>query len=219
MVMMKIDRPEIKFPPRPMPMPLPLPTHPVDQATFDLLDGDGNGKLSGDEWKRAGWTADRQKAFDADGDGTITRSDFTQARRFERDLNHKYANGDGQLDRTEFLGRFFRKLGDNPLLAKLPGAKAAIGAGEKVADSLDAMIGLPGRPVLPLKDRFKAFDADGDGAVSKGEYLNGRRKETAFPRPPIFPGPIVKQPEWRDQLPVRKLAPAEASTEAAPQQD
>ena len=101
-------------------MPLPTPTHPVDQAAFDVLDGDGNGKLSGDEWKRAGWTGDRLKAFDADGNGEVSSKEFMEGRRFEREFNQKDANGDGKLDRKEFFGPLFRKLGAHPLLAKVP---------------------------------------------------------------------------------------------------
>lgn len=201
MVMMKIDRPELKLPrcfplPQPLPQPLPLPGTPtVDDAVFDMIDGDGSGKLSADEWKGAGWTADRHAAFDTNGNGEITRDEFRQGRRFEREFNAKDANGDGNLSRTEFLGRVFRRLGDNPLLAKLPGAKEALGAGAKVADSLDAMLHLPKKHILPLKDRFATFDADRDGQVTKSEYIKGRRNESILNPTPIGPVfPIHKLP-------------------------
>lgn len=210
MVMMKIDRPELKLPrcfpaplPQPLPQPFPLPVgNPVDEAVFDMLDGDGNGKLSADEWKGAGWAADRQAAFDTNGNGEISRDEFRQGRRFEREFTAKDRDGNGSLNRTELLGRVFRHLGDNPLLAKLPGAKAVLGAGAKVADSLDAMIALPQKHILPLKDRFTTFDADRDGQVSKAEYIQGRRNESILnPTPigPIFPHPIHKLPA-RDGL-------------------
>jgi EF hand/EF-hand domain pair len=190
MVMMKIDRPDvIKFPPRPFPGF--QPSNPVDQATFDLLDGDGNGKLSGDEWKRAGWTADRQKAFDADGNGEVSRTEFTDGRRFEREFNDKDRNGDGKLDRNEFFGMWFRKLADNKVLDKVPGMKEALGAGEKLADKVDDV--LIKKPFFPFKDRFSTFDKDGDGAVSKQEYIAGRRDESQRiikPWPPIAIDPI-----------------------------
>lgn len=189
MVMMKIDRPEmIKLPPRPF--PVLQPTNPVDQATFDLLDGDGNGKLSGDEWKRAGWTADRQAAFDADGNGEVSAKEFHSGRRFEREFNSKDLNGDGKLSRAEFLGVWFRKLNDNPLLAKLGGVKEAIGAGEKLAEKaaskFDALIAHPGPAIW--RDRFGAADKNRDGAVTKDEYLAARRAET---QPVLKPWPPI----------------------------
>jgi hypothetical protein len=204
MVMMKIDRPELKLPrcfPTPLPQPLPQPgSLTVDDATFDLLDGDGNGKLSTDEWKGAGWAADRQAAFDGNGNGEITRDEFRQGRRFEREFNAKDRNGDGNLSRTEFAGTIFRRLGDTPWIAKLPGAKAALGAGAKAVASLDAMFP-PSKHLVPIKDRFSTFDADRDGHVTKSEYLKGRRNESILnPTPigPVFPHPIHK-------LPVRDL--------------
>lgn len=188
MVMMRIDRPEIgKFPPRPFPGL--QPANPVDQATFDLLDGDGDGKLSGDEWKRAGWTSDRLTAFDADGNGEVSAKEFQSGRRFEREFNSKDLNGDGKLSRTEFLGVWFKKLADTPMLAKLAGAKEALGAGEKLAEKavakFDAMIAHPGPAIW--RDRFSQADTNRDGAVSKGEYLAARRRETT---PAIQPWPI-----------------------------
>jgi hypothetical protein len=202
MVMMKIDRPELKLPrcfpmplPQPLPQPLPLPGTPtVDDAVFDMIDGDGSGKLSADEWTGAGWTADRRAAFDTNGNGEITRDEFRQGRRFEREFNAKDANGDGRLSRTEFLGVMFRRLGDNPLLAKLPGAKAALGAGAKAIASLDAMFP-PSKHLVPIKDRFATFDADRDGQLTKAEYLKGRRNESILNPTPIGPVfPIHKSP-------------------------
>lgn len=197
MVMMKIDRPEQKLPtrclPMPLPMPLPQPGNTVDDATFDMLDGNGNGKIGADEWKGAGWSADRQKAFDADGNGDISRNEFREGRRFEREFNAKDVNGDGNLNRHEFLGRIWRKLGDHPVLTKLPGAKEVLGAGAKAADSIDAMMRRPFPMPLPFKDRFSTFDGNGDGQVSKQEFIAGRRKETTL-RPSF---PIHKQPgQW-----------------------
>jgi hypothetical protein len=224
MVMMKIDRPELKLPrcmpmPQPLPQPLPLPGTPtVDDATFDLIDGDGNGKLSTDEWKGAGWTADRQAAFDTNGNGEITRDEFRQGRRFEREFNAKDFNGDGQLSRTEFLGRIFHRLGENPMLAKLPGVKAALGAGAKAIASLDAMFP-PSKHLVPIKDRFTTFDADRDGQVTKAEYIKGRRNESILnptpigPVTPIFPHPSHKLPPSSDPLRKEVLVDVSAKQE------
>lgn len=200
MVMMKMDRPDMTrcIPPRPF--PTLQPTNTVDAATFDLLDGDGNGKISGDEWKRSGWTADRQKAFDGDANGDVSRTEFMDGRRFEREFNAKDRNGDGKLSRTEMMGVWLGQIG-----RKVPFLSDAIGAGEKLTqtaekltESADAKlsdaIGLkrPPSPFFPLKDRFTTFDKNQDGAVSKEEYIAGRRNESnriLKPWPPIT-GPI-----------------------------
>ncbi|MNS81832.1 EF hand [compost metagenome] len=174
------------------------------QATFDLLDGDGNGKLSGDEWKRAGWTADRLTAFDADGNGELSAREFQSGRRFEREFNSKDLNGDGKLSRTEFLGVWFKKLADTPLLAKLAGVKEALGAGEKPAEKavakLDAGFAHPSPTIW--RDRFSQADTNRDGAVSKGEYLAARRQETT---------PVIQH--WPIHRPVLADAKAAANDE------
>jgi hypothetical protein len=79
--------------------------------------------------------------------------------------------------------------------------KEALGAGAKVADSLDAMVHLPKKHMLPFKDRFTTFDADRDGQVTKAEYLQGRRNESILKPTPI--GPIFSQPIHK--LPARDL--------------
>ena len=200
MVMAKRDFPGgIKFPPKPMPMPLPGPlpgkTNPVDQAVFDLLDGDGNGKISGDEWKASHWTPERQQLFDADGDGQVSRREFTEARRLEREFNAKDRNGDGKLERKEFAP-IFRKLPANPLWAKAGELKDSLKdkLAEAVGGAAEAAKHLS--PLRPYKDRFATMDENRDGAVSKEEYFAARRQEQQ---------PILKP--WQ---PIHRVEPGES---------
>lgn len=165
MVMAPIDR---KFP-RPLPFPQPTPVlnqdTTVDNAVFTMLDGNGDDAVSKDEWTKAGWTADRFTAFDGNGDGKVSRNEFLQARRYEREFNSKDWNKDGELSRTELTGfRYYM-------------AKAGLsGVSEAVGGAAKAMLKcLP--PFHPIMDRFSKMDANGDGAVSKEEYIKGRRKE------------------------------------------
>lgn len=199
------DRPVIKFPPRHLPdfpMPVPQPDQARDQAAFDLLDSDGNGKISQDEFKRAGVPEDRQKLMDADGDGQVNEQEYTQTRRYEREFNDKDQNGDGSLNRDEMNPFHLTPLPQpfpigTPWLTKLAakagliedkgGAAAAEGKAIGEPDPNSTIWHNPG--FFPqLKDRFARFDKDGDGKVTKEEYVEGRRAENK-PRP-IFDPPI-----------------------------
>ncbi|MDB5101000.1 MAG: hypothetical protein JWM80_5421 [Cyanobacteria bacterium RYN_339] len=159
MVMMQPKPPiGIQFPPRPITLP-----NTADQATFQVLDGDGDNKVSRDEWIRAGWTADRFEAFDGDGDGNVSQQEFMQARRFEKEFNQKDWNGNGDLSRLEMNG--FQNI-----------MYKAKQMGNIAIDGINKCF--PG-----FKDRFGSFDTDGNGQVSKKEYIDGRRKEESFIRP------------------------------------
>lgn len=181
--------------PRPLPMPLPAPTNAADEATFNLLNGNGDTAVDAEEWKQAGWTEDRFKAFDGNGDGKVTKKEFTDAMRFEREFNEKDRNGDGKLSRLEMAGLMFHRF-----------AKGNIGGGLKaMADSADGVKDFLLRripPQFPGMDRFAKFDKNGDASISKEEYLAGRRAESKpvltpipFPHKPLPTGPIFKTPK------------------------
>jgi Ca2+-binding EF-hand superfamily protein len=168
MVMAPIDR---KFPPL-RPIPVFTPDTAVDNATFDVLDGNGNDSLSQDEWKSAGWTADRFKAFDGNGDGQVSRKEFTDARRYEREFNSKDWNKDGELNRSELQGLIkFASAG----ISKMQDAVG--GSAQAILKCMPSMI----------RDRFATMDTDKSGGVSKEEYMKGRRREES---------PII----WRDGI-------------------
>lgn len=199
------DRPVIKFPPRHLPEPFPLPvsSDPGDQAAFDILDSDGNGKISKDEFKRAGVPDDRQKLMDADGDGQVNEAEYTETRRYEREFNDKDQNGDGSLNRDEFNPFHLNPLPQpfpigTPWLTKLAAKAGLIEDKGGAAPAEGKTIGEPdpngtiwhNPGFFPqLKDRFARFDKDGDGKVSKQEYVDGRRAENQ-PRPIFEPYPI-----------------------------
>jgi Ca2+-binding EF-hand superfamily protein len=214
MVMMK--RPGTEFPRRlPSPLPLPFPSSSdaiVDKATFAVMDGDGDGKLSKDEFKRAGWTDERTQSFDGNGDGSVTEAEFTQTRTYEREFNKKDRNGDGALSRTEYSGFaipiLHKGVADlakpwiDGVKAVRDAAKEAVGGGaaEKAigepspnGESLlsgpkpDAIVNPNILHPIPIYDRFGAADSDKNGSLSREEYIAQRRKED---RPVIFDGPI-----------------------------
>ena len=183
--------------PRPLPMPLPAPTNAADEATFNLLNGNGDTAVDAAEWKQAGWTEDRFKAFDGDGDGQVTQKEFTDAMRFEREFNQKDRNGDGKLSRLELVGMMFHRFAKGDIGG---GLKALAGSTDGIKDLLLRCI----PPNFPGRDRFTQFDSNKDGAVSKEEYIAGRRGETSlvkpFPQPLPFPGPIFKTPAEKVEL-------------------
>lgn len=184
MVMAPTDRRPFPFPTLPAPLPISTNNEVVDRATHGLLDGNGDGNVAKDEWKKAGWTADRFKLFDANNDGQVSEKEFTQSRRFEREFNAKDQNGDGLLSRPEFEG--IRRLIGNHFDSV---GKGLIEGAEKASD-------LVMRCMPPmLKDRFASADKDGDGNVSKAEFFASRQKDS-FPIRiwPGNPGPIKPGP-------------------------
>jgi Ca2+-binding EF-hand superfamily protein len=157
---------------RPFPIK-PSTDNVVDRALHGMLDTDGNGKVSKDEWKKSGRDAESFKMHDANGDGTISEQEFTQTRQFEREFNAKDWSGDGALSRFEFEGRkLFGSIGGGVLKNFEKADKAIGGAVEGAKDMM-----LRCMPPI-LRDRFAQFDQDGDGKVSKAEYVEGRRNET-----------------------------------------
>ena len=152
--------------------PKPQPnTDVIDRAVHGMMDVDGNGNVTKDEWKRAGRDAASFALFDANHDGKISENEFAATRKLEREFNAKDYDGSGFLSRFEFQGiRHFGVIGG--------GMIKAVEKGEALAgDAKDMML----RCMPPfIRDRFASFDADRDGKVSKEEYIEGRRKE-AFP--------------------------------------
>ena len=142
-----------------------------DKAAFTVIDGNGNGKVSRDEWGRAQWDSQRFRAFDANDDGSVSEEEFLEARTYEREFNEKDRDENGWLSRFEFNPiKFFRN--------ELHGL--ADGAVEAVVKHWQG-----------FKDRFASFDADGNGRVSRAEYIRGRRNEAhSFESLPIHPRPI-----------------------------
>lgn len=151
---------------------LPLPVNQdaiVDRATHAMLDGDGSGKVSRDEWARAGWSADRFAAFDADGDGSITQTEFSNGRRYEREFDSKDWNKDGGLSRLEFNG--LKLYVNNHFSAVGGGMLKAFEQGGKLTDTM-----LRCMPPM-IRDRFMSYDTNRDGEVSRNEYVAGKNRE------------------------------------------
>ena len=138
-------------------------------STGQRLNGDGN--LDRLEARRAGWTADRFAAMDANKDGKVSGDEFVRGRKLEREFNEKDTNGDGKLSRPEFFG-----------------FKHFMGALPSVARSCFNCF------PQPIKDLFGAADANHDGALSREEYVASRNKP-ATPRPPIDFRPMLMKAE------------------------
>lgn len=181
--------------PNPMPgsmFPRPLPTiDPADRAAHVALDADGNGSLSKAEARRAGFAADRFESFDANKDGQISEKEFTRGRQLEREFNKKDANNDGFLSRSEFHG--FRSLMTDV-------AEKFKGGGEAIRDMMYRGPGnLLEKWVPGVKDPFAAADTNGDGQLSRAEYVASKHKEAKpFPtdiRPLPMPRP---NPMWEN---------------------
>ena len=98
------------------------------------------------------------KRFDADGDGHITKSELQQVMNgfSASEVESIFALGDkdssGGIDYQEFIALM------------LPNAPATI---SKLAVSF--------RSVSNIKESFKKFDANGDGAISRSELKNGMK--------------------------------------------
>merc|ERR1719438_269658 len=102
------------------------------------------------------------KRFDADGDGHITKSELQQVMNgfSASEVESIFALGDkdssGGIDYQEFIALM------------LPNAPATI---SKLAMSF--------RSVSNVKESFKKFDANGDGAISRSELKNGMKVSDA----------------------------------------
>ena len=173
----------------------PSANETADRAAHVVMDTDGNGKLSQDEWARSGRDAASFHLFDADKDGAISEDEFAKTRKYEREFNEKDRDGSGVLGRLEFQANKFITHFGGGVLHKME-------ATEKVAEK--AFVGTKDmmlRCMPPfIRDRFASFDTDRNCTVSKEEYIEGRRREER----PIKIHPFI-QP-----TPLYKLAGAEA---------
>lgn len=155
-----------------------------DLREFDRLDRNHDGNLTGDR------TYQRVKQYDANKDGKVTREEFLAgrareraARRF-RDLDR---NSNGVLDGTEIKDKF-RRYDTN--------ADGVVDEAEYVTGRLADTDRLRDEMEFDRLDRskdgfltgqrtykkWKKFDTNGDGKISKEEFLVGRAEERALAR-------------------------------------
>lgn len=127
---------------------------------FDRLDGDHDGFVTLAEARAAGSAAFVE--FDADGDGSVTRAEAKagavrwRARRLEERFAVLDVDGDGALTSDELGAKRWRRADRN--------RDGAVTLAELRSITLRG--GKRGRGSL---GRFEAWDADGDGAVTRSE--------------------------------------------------
>lgn len=154
------------------------------QNSFDGLDSDNDGKLSEKEMsglRRV--TSEADNAFDADGDGMVTKGEFNRARKKDVNANREArreeeykalskermkelakderydADGDGKVSLDEYHEGRVQVWKDNRN-EKMNHLFEKAGAKDGSLDVKDA-------------EAYKSYDADGDGKITKEEFKDG----------------------------------------------
>jgi Ca2+-binding EF-hand superfamily protein len=152
------------------------------RAAFDRLlakgDANKNGKLEADEFRTlalklralaqggSGLAGQRFKAMDKDGDGKVSKAEFTGPELLFQRLD---TDKDGFVTTEEALNAF--KAQGKPT-APEPAAGEPKAPAEPAKDS-------PKARRAALLERLKAMDKDGDGSISKAEFTG---REALFTR-------------------------------------
>jgi Ca2+-binding EF-hand superfamily protein len=145
------------------------------EARFARLDADGDGVVTREEFNESGMRrAGRMfRQLDADGDGELTMAEFTAnvADRAERMFSRMDRDGDGRVtaeDRPRNLAR-----ADRPGQAGM----GPRGMGREMRELMrgDGMTAesLAGLMEERAGARFDRLDADGDGMISREEFMAG----------------------------------------------
>lgn len=156
----------------------------VEKNAFATLDADRNGALSLEEMAKLERHDDR--AFDQDGNGLVSKSEFLVARRSELHAN-----------RSAKLAEDFKKLGDKEIAAwtkkadqngdgKLTEAEYLTGRrGQREAKLIQDLMGSvteKGKPFSVTEGPgavYKGYDQNADGQVDKAEFGAGLRLDRA----------------------------------------
>jgi Ca2+-binding EF-hand superfamily protein len=137
------------------------------EKLFERLDANHDGKVVADEVpdERRGMFEKMLARADQDGDGALTKQELTDAMKA---LQPQFSGKPGQMDPAKIF-RYLDKNGD----------------GRLTADELPT-----GRPMLEVV--MKRGDADGDGALSEGEFSAAmravRKAQTGQPAMPATEG-------------------------------
>lgn len=115
-----------------------------------------------------GWPRFDLKAFDTDGDGTVTLAEIQEKRRAE--AAGLDADGDGKISADELVAFEMNRL--------RPGVEARVAARIKALDSDgDGLLSAAELAMAPgPMMMFDRLDANSDGAISADELRDGHRK-------------------------------------------
>lgn len=151
--------------------------------SFEALDADSDGGLSTEELAKLDRYTTR--SYDADGDGTVDASEFQAGRREEmkqarrQNVEQKLASLEGdELDR---MVEKFDADGDGKVTADevLAGRREARNQ-SRTERSKELFASLAGEgEALDVADQkaYGVYDADGDGKVSRDEFLAGQKAD------------------------------------------
>ena len=151
------------------------------ENSFKGLDKDEDGKLSAGEMKDLRrFTSEEDNTFDKDGDGDVSREEFIAARKADVRANREARREQdwkklGAEDKKELARYDADDDGKISLDEYHAGRKKdwVDGRTKKMNHLFEAAGGKDGKLDVTKAKQYKAYDADGDGSITKEEFEKG----------------------------------------------